>query len=178
MKQILIITGCIVGLAVFFSVKQEAARNAQASGPCKTRAENRQFDFWVGEWDVKQTGAESGPTLGSSKIESFADNCIILENWESRGFSGKSWNFYDLGTNKWRQIWLDVTGRKAEFSGEYKDNAMRLDGETINTKGIRVKSHMTFFNLGPDKVRQFAERSTDEGKTWTTTVDLTYIRKK
>jgi len=150
----------------------------QQAGPCRTRPENLQFEFWVGQWDVKQTGAESGASVGASKIESHADNCIILENWESPGFNGKSWNFYDLGTHKWRQIWLDVTGRRAEFSGEYKDSAMRFEGEAITGKGIKVKSRMTFFNLGPDKVRQFAERSTDDGKTWTTSVDYTYFRKK
>jgi hypothetical protein len=146
--------------------------------PCQTRPENREFNFWVGEWDVKPTSAGNGPSVGTSKIESLADNCIILENWESTGFSGKSWNFYDLGTHKWRQIWLDVSGRKAEFSGEYKDGAMKFEGETITGKGQRVKSHMTFFNLGPNKVRQFAERSTDDGKTWTTVVDFIYLRKK
>ena len=36
---------------------------------------------------------------------------------------------------------------------------------------------MTFFNLGAKRVRQFAERSTDDGKTWTITVDLIYLRK-
>ena len=36
---------------------------------------------------------------------------------------------------------------------------------------------LTFFNLGPDKVRQFDERTTDKGKTWTVGYDLTYTRK-
>jgi hypothetical protein len=161
--------------------KDRATESAQAPSqtakPCEARAENRQFEFWVGEWDVKQTKAEAGPSVGASRIESHANGCIILEDWESQGFTGKSWNFFDVGSGKWRQIWLDVTGRKAEFSGEYKDGAMRLDGETITAKGQRIKSRMTFFNLGPNKVRQFAERSVDDGKTWTTTVDLIYLRK-
>jgi hypothetical protein len=159
-------------------IKRVAGTLQAPAKPCQTRPENREFDFWVGEWDVKPTSAENGPSVGSSKIESMADNCIILENWESTGFSGKSWSFYDLGTHKWRQIWLDVTGRRAEFSGEYKDGAMKFDGETITGKGQWIKSHMTFFNLGPNKVRQFAERSTDDGKTWTTVVDFIYLRKK
>ena len=101
-----------------------------------------------------------------------------MENWENPGFSGKSWNFFDRGINKWRQIWIDISGRKAEFSGEFKDGAMRFEGEVVTPAGAKLKNRMTFFVLGPDKVRQFAERSTDGGATWTTTVDFTYLRKK
>src|SRR5204863_3073344 len=34
-----------------------------------------------------------------------------------------------------------------------------------------------FYNLGPDKVRQHGETSSDNGKTWTTSFDLEYRRK-
>jgi hypothetical protein len=149
-----------------------------AAGPCERPPHYHQFDFWLGEWDVKESSAETGPTVGASKIEKLVGSCIIQENWESPGFSGKSWNFYDVGLSKWRQIWIDITGRRAEFSGEYRDGAMRFEGEAVLANGRRVKSRMTFFNLSADKVRQFAERSTDEGKTWTTTVDYIYFRKK
>jgi hypothetical protein len=36
---------------------------------------------------------------------------------------------------------------------------------------------MTFFNQGPNQVRQLGHISTDGGKTWTVTFDLTYVRK-
>jgi hypothetical protein len=177
MQRIVLFIIVCLSLSLIPQTQARVAAWQQAAGPCKSRPENQQFRFWVGEWDVKESGKEDGPSIGASKIESLADNCIILENWESRGFTGKSWNFYDLGTNKWRQIWIDVTGRKAEFSGEYKDGAMRLKGEAITGKGVKIKSQMTFFNLGPNKVRQFAQRSTDNGQTWTTTVDYVYLRK-
>jgi hypothetical protein len=37
---------------------------------------------------------------------------------------------------------------------------------------------MTFSKLGPDKVRQLGEMSTDGGKTWTVAYDLIYVRKQ
>jgi hypothetical protein len=37
---------------------------------------------------------------------------------------------------------------------------------------------MTFFPLPGDKVRQFGETSDDDGKTWTVSFDLTYVRQK
>ena len=36
---------------------------------------------------------------------------------------------------------------------------------------------MTFFNLGPDKVRQFFEKSADGGRTWQRSWDLLYTRR-
>ena len=41
----------------------------------------------------------------------------------------------------------------------------------------RNKVRMTFFNQGPNQVRQLGHISTDGGKTWTVTFDLTYVRK-
>jgi hypothetical protein len=37
---------------------------------------------------------------------------------------------------------------------------------------------MTFYDLGPGKVRQHGESSMDNGMTWTTDFDLEYRRKK
>jgi hypothetical protein len=164
---------------VFSLLVITASTNAQpAQPPCKSLPELRQFDFWVGEWEVKSAQAETGPTVGKSRIESGVDGCVVLESWESPGgFTGRSWNFYDRAQQKWRQVWIDVTGRKVEYSGTYKDNVMSLEGEIALANGNRFKSRMKFFNLGPNKVRQFAERSVDDGKTWTTTVDLIYFRK-
>ena len=36
---------------------------------------------------------------------------------------------------------------------------------------------MTFFNQSPNQVRQLGHVSTDGGKTWTVSFDLTYVRK-
>jgi len=44
--------------------------------------------------------------------------------------------------------------------------------------GTKLKRQLQFFPLGPDKVRQFSQGSTDGGKTWTVEYDFTYIRKK
>lgn len=149
----------------------------QGAGACQKGESYGHFDFWLGDWEARDR-TEKGPVVGTSRIEKISGGCVVQENWESPGFTGKSWNFYDASLGKWRQIWIDFTGRKAEFAGVYREDAMRFEGETVRADGVRFKSRMTFFNLGPDKVRQLAERSTDGGQTWTTTVDYLYLRKK
>jgi hypothetical protein len=50
--------------------------------------------------------------------------------------------------------------------------------EIPQSDGTRLKRHLQFFKVGADKVRQFSQGSTDDGKTWTVEYDLTYNRKK
>ena len=72
--------------------------------PCMYSAEARQFDFWVGEWDVF---GPQGRKAGSSVIQRVANGCGILENWTNAvgGGGGKSINFYDPQAKKWFQYW-------------------------------------------------------------------------
>ena len=46
------------------------------------------------------------------------------------------------------------------------------------TKDTMAIRKMTFFDLDPDKVRQFGEISKDAGKSWITEFDLEYRRRK
>jgi hypothetical protein len=148
--------------------------------PCMGNAQARQFDFWIGEWDAYVTGTNN--LAGHSKIEMASGGCMILENWTSAGapFSGKSMNFVDPVSGKWKQIWVGSNGINAsEFlNGEYREDAMRFENETTTAQGVKTLVHFYFFNQNPDQMRQFHETSTDSGKTWVTTYDFTYKRRK
>ncbi|HEV2913357.1 MAG TPA: hypothetical protein VGX92_08580 [Pyrinomonadaceae bacterium] len=143
-------------------------------GSCTVKPEYKQFDFWVGEWDV----TEKDKRVATSSIQSIVGGCIIFENYsEPEGYTGKSFNFFDSTLGKWRQTWVDKLGNVSEFTGEYRDGAMRYEGETHGFNGKRVFRRMIVYNLGPDRVRQYSERSPD-GKTWKLAYDYLYIRRK
>ena len=151
----------------------------KAAYPCMTEAEARWFDFWVGDWKAYVTGSTN--QAGISKIEKIAGDCAILENWTSTAgtFNGKSINFYNKQTQKWEQHWVGSAGGYQKFiNGEYKDDAMRFTFNRINADKTISIGRFTFFNQGPDQVRQFSESSNDEGKTWNVDYDFTYIRNK
>ena len=146
--------------------------------PCLHNAHAREFDFWVGDWDVYPTGGNQ--LVGSSKIEMEASGCFILENWTAIGYpnTGKSMNFVDPVTNKWKQVWVGSGGAVTEYiNGVYKDSVMQFESSSTTPKGT-MKIRFRFFNQGPNQVRQFQEYSMDDGKTWNVSYDLTYIRKK
>ena len=92
----------------------------------------------------------------------------------------KSYNTYNTSTKKWQHYWVDNTGGVTEyFDGHFENNKMILQTTSIKqSDGTNKIQKMTFFNLGPNKVRQFGESSTDEGKTWKTDFDLEYRRRK
>ena len=147
----------------------------KAASICLNTADYRSFDFWLGEWDVFTPNGQQG---GRSKVEMLADGCIISENWEGVGGGiGKSYNFYNPISKKWHQSYMDNNGANWMMDGELKDGVLRYEGAIYSPNG-KVLVHMTFYNLGPDKVRQTAETSNDDGKTWKPIWDGLYVRKK
>jgi hypothetical protein len=143
---------------------------------CEDKPAFRQFDFWVGEWDVRVTGTEQ--VAGTNSVQLINGSCTILENWTgARGGVGKSINFYNAATSKWQQTWVDNVGGVMFFVGGRNGNAMKFDGEHVKADGTTSKIRLTFINIAPDTVRQIGE-STVDGKQWTTRYDLTYVRRK
>ena len=155
------------------------AQQAPAKSPCLTNPVYRQFDFWIGTWEVY---GKNGQKAGDSKIELILDSCILLENWTSAraGYAGKSFNTYNAITRQWQQTWVDNMGGSTEFlEGAYENGRMVFRTKPFpaakDTMAIR---RLTFYNLGPQTVRQHGEITKDGERTWTTEYDLEYRRRK
>jgi len=147
--------------------------------PCRYSAESRQFDFWVGDWDV--VSSADGHPVGSSHIAQELGDCVIWENWTSAGqpYAGKSYNAYNVSLKRWEQFWVDNSQGMIFFYGSLKDGVMDYWTDDIpQPNGPSMRRHLQFFNLAPDTVRQFSQRSTDGGKTWSVEYDFTYHRRK
>ena len=66
--------------------------------PCMTE-HYRDFDFWLGEWDVTAVGAPGASAHNS--ITSVHAGCAVLEQYDTQsGFTGMSINFYDSVTER------------------------------------------------------------------------------
>ena len=155
--------------------KELVRKSDHAVNPCKAKTEFRQFDFWIGEWDVK---TPQGLPAGSSSVQLILGQCIIFENWTGGGgTNGKSFNIFDANDSKWHQTWVDDKGTFTHYIGGLVDASMVVVADTV-IAGKKTLAKMTFTKLPNGDVRQHGENSTDDGKTWTTSFDLIYSRKK
>ena len=173
---------CLAGLNTVGWFQTVAAQTAEAATeadkkarPCEYDERFRQFDFWIGHWEV--TGAQ-GQVAGTNKIEKAEQGCMLLERWTGRsGGTGTSMNYYDTAKGKWVQVWVASAGYSIHIEGGLEDGKMRLVGELIGGDGSATPFRGTWTPLDDGRVRQFFEQSTDEGKTWTPWFDGYYARK-
>ena len=93
---------------------------------------------------------------------------------------GQSFNIFDRSIGKWRQTWVDNIGGQHDYRGQLENGNMVFVGDTPAPNGAlgRVPTRLTFFRIGADSVRQFSEVSPDSGRTWQTSYNLMYVRRK
>jgi hypothetical protein len=104
--------------------------------PCKT-PEYRQFDFWLGQWEITEAGAPAGTNV----VEPLLGGCAIRENYldPAGGSVGTSLNSYDADTKQWRQTWVADYGTDYRMAGNLDaSGTMVLVGERINAANGRL----------------------------------------
>jgi hypothetical protein len=121
----------------------------------------------------------SGQSAGTNVIERLEEGCLIMENWSGRGgSSGKSMNFFNPVTNKWRQTYIGNNEAIWEMSGEYKDGVLLYEGEMYSAGTRPVMVRVKLNNQSPDRIRHTQDNSTDGGKTRQNVWDSVYVRLK
>ncbi len=137
-----------------------------------TAAEHRQLDFWIGRWDVYQTGTES--LVGRSTIEAIYNGCAIRESWRPFDMNeGGSISNYDRAAGVWRQSWVDSTGEWIDYQGRLENGRMVLIAERTAPAGQMRATRIAQYPEGRN-VRQVGETSVDGRRTWTPSYDYTY----
>jgi hypothetical protein len=141
--------------------------------PCAA-AEHRQFDFWLGEWQVH---GPAGQLAGINTITREFNGCVLVERYDTgRGYSGSSFNIYDAGRGKWHQTWVDSGGLLLRLEGGFAAGKMQLAGETVGTDGVSTRHRITWTPQPDGSVRQSWETSKGAA-AWEVAFDGRYTRK-
>jgi len=149
------------------------ASTASAAGSCDAK-EHRQFDFWLGEWNVH---TPDGKLAGVNRITREYDDCVLHERYSTgRGYSGESLNVYDAARKVWHQTWVDTDGTLLLLEGSLRDNSMVLEGDAPDDKGVIVRNRITWTPNADGSVRQLWETAQAKG-TWKTVFDGHYSRR-
>jgi hypothetical protein len=159
------------------ALSAQAPAVAAPPAPCQA-AEHRQFDFWIGHWDVY---GPAGKKVGENLIEPFANGCGLIEHWTGGGgVTGKSLNMYDATDRQWHQTWVDSGGTRLLLDGQFKDGKMVLgsEGPDPAKPGATLRQRISWSVNADASVRQLWETSGDGGKTWTTAFDGKSVKRK
>ena len=130
---------------------------------CQTLfAEFRQLDFWLGGWTVS---AESGGELGTSRVRSDLNDCLIQEDFETpKGYRSRSYLYFDFVVERWFRTFADNTGMHLELSGNLEGDAMVMTGEEVGSQGQVRPVQVTITPDGP-RVRQTWEDLAPEARS-------------
>ena len=166
---------CLLAIGGMPPAIAQSASNTKP--PACTGVEYHQFDFWQGDWDVRDA---SGKIVGRNRIVSLHGGCALQENWTGEGgVSGTSLNIYDNDRKRWHQTWVDNSGGLLHLDGGIVDGAMVLRGESI-AAGASSKptlQRITWTPQSDGRVRQLWESSSDSGKTWSVVFDGIYSKR-
>jgi hypothetical protein len=161
-------------LALFLAASPAKAQRAPPTA-CHGGEHYSDFDFWVGEWDVT---VPDGRTAGTNRIEKVQEDCLVVEHWTGvGGVTGTSFNFYDPGRERWRQLWVGGDGGVIDIEGALRDGSMVLEGTLASPGGQSQPFRGTWTPNADGSVRQHFEVSQDGGKTWGTWFDGKYVRR-
>ncbi|MBI5965754.1 MAG: hypothetical protein HY863_19930 [Chloroflexi bacterium] len=136
-----------------------------------TQPEN-EFDFWLGEWDVRW--GEDG--CGTNRIEKILGGRVIQENFSAPDLIGMSVSCFDPERQLWCQTWVDNNGTYLDFTGKSENEKMILERYAL-IKGQVSKQRMVWYEIEADKFEWNWERS-DDGETWRVLWNIHYTRKK
>lgn len=154
---------------------QSPMSNTHAFAATCAASEYKQFDFWIGDWDVVDAG-KPDVVAARVRVDRMLDGCALHEQYQdATGLRGESFTVYDAARRVWHQSWVTNRGQFLAIEGALHGSTMILTGADP-TKGPsgRVRGTWTPIREG---VREVAVTSSDGGKTWTPWFDLIFRRR-
>ncbi|HIG23318.1 MAG TPA: hypothetical protein EYG02_03910 [Henriciella marina] len=167
MKQVSVAVAALVaGLGIQpIAGAQEAGEAAPQAAPPSCEGDvYDDFDFWLGEWDVT---TPDGRVAGTNSITKAEDGCLLIERWTgARGSTGQSYNFYDTGLQKWRQVWV-ARGATIDYAGKLtEDGEMRLEGKIAYRNGTTAPFRGSWTPEADGSVTQYFQQYNSETESW------------
>ena len=147
---------------------QQFSKPTFCSGP-----EYRQFDFWVGDWDVFDAGKTE--VVARARVDRILDGCVLREDYErvNGGLHGQSLSLYDASRKIWHQSWATNRGELLTIEGKLTDGEMVLAGAERAADGAEKLVRGAWKPIN-GSVQETAVTSLDGGKTWQLWFDLVF----
>lgn len=146
----------------------------------------RQFDFWIGDWDIRQKILHSDGTWielpAKTSVRRELRGCAIVEHWEGEvqyfweGMTAPeqieaiSIRVADPDTGEWQIQWLDTRSPVLApgYTGSFEEDGIgRFYRETEGPNGPQL-ARIIFSDITDDSVHWDLAISNDDGDNWLT----------
>lgn len=151
----------------------------QPPSRCARDPHFRDFDFWLGEWQV--TNLANGNLAGTNIITSIEGACALEERWTgARGSTGMSINFYNSVSGQWRQVWVTAGAYSIDIVGGLnEEGSMVLEGTIYYYRSGKSNRFRGTWTPNPDgSVRQHFQQADGESGEWSDWFDGLYVKVK
>lgn len=148
----------------------------------------RQFDFWVGEWEVNNRFLQADGSWkdgggARARITPVLDGDAILEEWSGtlsgRQQLGFSLRAYDKASKKWKLLLNWPSGGDTNFGtleGSFRHGRGEFFFDSLDAQGQRVMNRYTFSDGLANSVRWDNASSNDLGQSWRTSWIMEFSR--
>jgi len=137
-------------------------------------AHKGEFDYLLGDWEFTATSKQYGAFHGLWSAVRL-DKGQILDEYRVTGDDGETYYVtttlrnYNGARDRWELIGADGGSGLLDFgTGHWDGKEMKIE----QTFGVAAQTPSTlrirYYDIGPDRFSWTADRSTDGGKTWTT----------
>ena len=117
-----------------FPAAQPSASAAET--PAATDPENRQFDFWLGDWAITDP---NGSSEASSRVSLALGQYLVVENWDDgRSHKGENLFAYSADDKTWHGMFADNQGRVHVFTGKVSGGLAEFYGPSRGPAGEAV----------------------------------------
>jgi hypothetical protein len=154
------------------------------SSVCES-AEAKQFDFWLGNWNIKQKILKADGSWFESKaktrVTKILDGCAVQENWEGEvqffwegmqkpeKIKALSVRSFDVKTEIWKINWMDTRNPQfSTFEGNFANGKGEFFRKVVGENGKETIIRITFSDIKSNSVRWDLAVSSDNGKTFIT----------
>ncbi len=190
MKRASICTVVLVSLLALsgLSLAEDQPQSGENAMPeMGSPKEMKQVEHLVGTWDV--TGKyQMDPTqdwqefTGSCEFTMKLGGSALMMNFTSEmmgmPYQGMGIQCYDRESKEWQNLWVDNTGgRMSLFTGNMEGDKMVMSG-TEKWQGKSYPARVTTYNMKDDSFDWKYEASMDGGKSYTTSMEMHYVKKK
>lgn len=160
-----------------------------AQGPCT--GQYRDFDFWIGEWDVLSRNRPDNENrwydtgMATDRIYPIAAGCGLVEHWRGDAYGefleGFSLRAFNPGTGQWDLALLWPSDGQPSFGilrGGFRHNRGEFFSRGISAQGDTTFTRFTFSDITPQSVMWQDGISVDGGLSWSSSWIMEFTRRE